>query len=395
LTRLQRCRQGGFLQQDEPSRGDVLTLEAYLSGDWRAVIEAHDQESKEALDWLRYALALLQTMSTESADNQDEPRRAFQQARQLGASLPSFQRIQRQSTLLSLAQAMDALAMPAETVLFNRQAARLDRLVKRELIHGNKPIIRTVHHLACTGGTVISKCLAAMPKVALISEVNPLNRFGKDFEPSNPLLLLERSYRNLTLDEIEEDFLNQIRQAMKICGKDNVDLIIRDHSHTDFCIGPSPTGIRPIVDFLDKEYALVQVVTVRHPLDSYLGLLAAGWETQFSPSSLEEYARRYMSFLDGYAGVEVMKYEDFTAAPDEFMENMCDLLEVSYSSDYIRRFGDIKLSGDSGRKSTTEISLRQRRELPGGLMDEIRSSLAYHKLLERLDYTPDAGGKGN
>ena len=36
-----------------------------------------------------------------------------------------------------------------------------------------KPLLRTIHHLACTGGTVISKCLAAMPDVALISEVNP------------------------------------------------------------------------------------------------------------------------------------------------------------------------------------------------------------------------------
>jgi hypothetical protein len=62
-----------------------------------------------------------------------------------------------------------------------------------------------------------SKCLAFMPGVDLVSEVNPLNRFGSNVEPTNPLLLLERSYRDLTLEEIKEDFLGQMAQALKIC----------------------------------------------------------------------------------------------------------------------------------------------------------------------------------
>lgn len=365
-----------------------MTLEAYLRGDWRAVIEAHAPQSKEPLEWLRYALALLQTTNNDTAENRDEFRRAFLQAHHLGASLPAIRSTKMQSSLISLGQSMDAVAMPNESLSLIRQAARMGRRVERELIHGSKAMIRTVHHFACTGGTVISKCLAAMPKVALISEVNPMNRFAKDFQPTNPLLLLERSYRNFTLDEIQENFLTQIRQAMKICGKDDVSLVIRDHSHTDFCLQSSPTGMRPIVDFLGAEYALVQVVTVRHPLDSYLGLLAAGWETQFTPSTLEEYAHRYMCFLDSYEGIEVMKYEDFIRDPNAFMAHMCDLLEVPYSSDYIVRFGDIRLSGDSGRKSNSEISPRQRRELPVGLIDEIDASKTYPQLLERMGYEP-------
>ena len=44
----------------------------------------------------------------------------------------------------------------------------------------SRPFARAIHHFACSGGTVISKCVAAMPHVALLSEVNPLNRFGAD-----------------------------------------------------------------------------------------------------------------------------------------------------------------------------------------------------------------------
>ena len=199
---------------------------------------------------------------------------------------------------------------------------------KRSQNHG-KPLLRSIHHLACTGGTVISQCLAAMPQVVLISEVNPLNRFGSRFEPTNPLLQLERSYRQFSIEEIKADFLWQIGHAHEICIQDDVDLILRDHSHTDFYMGSSPADVCPIVDYLDDDYALRSVVTVRHPLDSYLGLLAQKWENQFSPSTLEEYSCRYLAFLDRYADLPLRRYEDFCKEPEAFMEELCGLLEIS------------------------------------------------------------------
>lgn len=88
--------------------------------------------------------------------------------------------------------------------------------------------------------------------------------------------VLGRSYRPLTLEEIKEDFLGRIGQTLRICTKDGMELVIRDHSHTDFCMGEAAAGLTPIRSFLGDNYALVSAVTVRHPLDSYLGLLAAG-----------------------------------------------------------------------------------------------------------------------
>jgi len=256
---------------------------------------------------------------------------------------------------------------------------------KRSQSHG-KPLLRTIHHLACTGGTVISKCLAAMPQVALISEVNPLNRFGSRFEPTNPLLQLERSYRQLSKEEIKADFLRQIGHAHEICTQDDVDLILRDHSHTDFCMGTKPAEVCPIVDYLGDEYALRSVITVRHPLDSYLGLLAAKWENQFSPSTLDEYSRRYLAFLERYADLPLRRYEDFCKEPEAFMEELCGLLEISYSADFLEYFGDISLSGDSGRKGLDGISLRPRREIPEEVAIQADSSQAYAALIDRLAY---------
>ena len=39
---------------------------------------------------------------------------------------------------------------------------------------GSRPRIRLLHHLARSGGTVISRCLGAMDRVVLLSEIHPL-----------------------------------------------------------------------------------------------------------------------------------------------------------------------------------------------------------------------------
>jgi hypothetical protein len=262
-------------------------------------------------------------------------------------------------------------------------AAREQRRISEA---NRKPLLRTIHHLACSGGTVISKCLAAMPQVALISEVNPLNRDGCDFEPTNPMLQLERSYRQLTLLEIKNDFLRQIGQAYEMCRNDDVDLILRDHSHSDFCLGEAPRELTPICDFLTDQYELVSVVTVRHPLDSFLGLAAQGWHTQFTPSTLEEYSRRYLAFLDRYRDLSLRRYEAFCADPEAFMQDLCELLELEYSPAFLERFGSVRLSGGSGRGSITEIKPRPRRPIPEVVQVQLDSSGSYRELLERLGY---------
>lgn len=249
-----------------------------------------------------------------------------------------------------------------------------------------RPKLRLIHHAACTGGTVISKCLAAMSDVALISEINPLNRFGSRFEPTNPLLLLGRSYRELTSDEIRYAFVHQIGYAAQICAADGVHLIIRDHSHSDFFRGSHPSSKGAVCEFLADHYQFLSVLTIRHPLDSYLGLLVKGWEVHFSPESLDEYSRRYLAFLDCYPAIPVLRYEDFCCNPSDFMRELCGIMELEYDPQFMNKFGDFELSGDSGRRSNFEIAIRSRRSIPDAVLAEIASSKNYSKLLSRLGY---------
>lgn len=79
-------------------------------------------------------------------------------------------------------------------------------------------LIRSLHHLACTGGT-------------LISEVNPLNRNTDGFHPNNPLLLLEQGWRPLRHDQIREAFRADIDQAIRFSAEANCPVSIRLRRH--------------------------------------------------------------------------------------------------------------------------------------------------------------------
>jgi hypothetical protein len=198
--------------------------------------------------------------------------------------------------------------------------------------------------------------------------------------------MLEHSYRQLSREEIKIEFLRQISHAYTICSNDDVDLILRDHSHTDFCLGAKPSDVCPLIDYLGSDYKLLSVLTVRHPLDSYLGLLAQKWEQHFFPSTLEEYSLRYLAFLDRYTGIPLRRYEDLCKDPEAFMEEICDLLEIGYSPDFIQYFGGITLSGGSGRERHSIISRPPRRMISNALQEEAEASTAFDHLMSRLGY---------
>ncbi|QNI96565.1 hypothetical protein [Synechococcus sp. RS9902] len=257
---------------------------------------------------------------------------------------------------------------------------------KKEAKNRDKPLIRTIHHLACTGGTLISKCIASMPEVALVSEINPFNRSGNEFEPTNPLLLFERSTMDPSEEDIKRNFKSQIQQIIEICKRKDLDLILRDHSHTDFCTGRKISETCPVNDYLQDDYELVSVVSVRHPLDSYLGIVNAGWNNQFRPNTLNEYSKRYLSFIQKYNSLNIIKYETFCNDPSETMKELCNILKINFLDGFQERFGQQRLSGDSGRKDVTKIEARPRRPIPREISSQISRSDHYFELLKKLGY---------
>ena len=250
------------------------------------------------------------------------------------------------------------------------------------------PVLRLVHHLACSGGTLISQCLAALPGVALLSEVNPFNRYAPVFAPSQPLLLLERGHRPLQEEEIGAGFRAELELVQRICQQDDVALVLRDHSHTDFCMGSEPAAQPGLRRLLAADQPQLAVLTLRHPLDCWLGLVAAGWQGQQSPATLLEYCRRVEAFLAAYPDLPRVAYEDFCLEPARWLAELAEELALPFEAAALERFGEIKLTGASGRRSE-RIEPRPRRPLPQEVSEELADPAcraALNHLCEAMGY---------
>lgn len=251
-----------------------------------------------------------------------------------------------------------------------------------------KPLVRVIHHPACSGGTLIAKCIAAMPNAYLLSEVHPYSDMhisaNNTFYAPTDLTTLSRFAGIPDLNALSGSLFTQnielIYQHLKLRG---AELVLREHTHFDFFKGDIVT--KPVVSNLLKDkFDLLQVVTLRNPIDCYLSLLNNNWLT-FQPQTFDEYCRRYLKFMQMYSHVEFLKYEDFLENPLTFMTKMCGLLNISFSDLFLDLLEIFKVTGDSGRSSNV-IAKRDRRELPSHFIDEVNNSSYFKSIQAESDY---------
>jgi len=104
-----------------------MSREAFERGNWQAVIEAHPLESHDPDEWLRYGVALLQTIQPgpDVGKQQQQAALAFVQAQKEGATAEAVSEAQRHSVLISLQEALTLAGMaPAAATLQQRWEAQ-------------------------------------------------------------------------------------------------------------------------------------------------------------------------------------------------------------------------------------------------------------------------------
>jgi transposase-like protein len=91
-----------------------MTQDAFERGDWQAVIDAHQLESHDPAEWLRYGSALLCTLQPgpDAAKQQQQAALAFVQAQREGASAGAVVAAQRQAVMANLRQALELVGIP-------------------------------------------------------------------------------------------------------------------------------------------------------------------------------------------------------------------------------------------------------------------------------------------
>jgi len=252
--------------------------------------------------------------------------------------------------------------------------------------------IRLVHHFAGTGGTLFCKWLATAPNTVLLSEVDPLSRLQIPadkwpFAPTDLLRLLRCNPRSSDIDLIETVFLGALKALYSGLNAHGQRLILRDHSHSRYCFGSKTEDRSNLLQLVRRQHPVKAIVTVRHPLDSFLSITNNNF-LHFEPKTLEEYSRRYLAFLEDFEKIPIFKYEEFVADSALIFSQICDDLSLPVSPAASDTWQSFLLSGDSGR-SGKHIAPRKRREILGNIQDQLGTSPSYTKLCDRLDYDVD------
>tara|TARA_Y100000389_G_scaffold113311_1_gene110445 strand:+ start:98 stop:877 length:780 start_codon:yes stop_codon:yes gene_type:complete len=253
-----------------------------------------------------------------------------------------------------------------------------------------KPYIRTIHVLSCSGGTVISKCLSAMEKTIVISEIHP-DRLRMGFNPFDPVsLLLTQTKLGQNATVRRNIFLKRIKEIFEISKLNNFNLILRDHTHTDYLENKDIEQInskKSLIDVVRKDFKLLPLLIIRNPLHAYQSLLNNNMRQ--STSSFNDYCNRVMLMINTYKNLDcsIFKYEDFCLNPDKELDKMCAILKINYLNDYYKRFSKIPMTGNSGRAVESEkiVSLDPR-PISDELKKESEKSKSFKEICFRFDY---------
>lgn len=265
------------------------------------------------------------------------------------------------------------------------QARRFNR-VKDEL-ERNISSFRTIHHFACTGGTLISKCIASMLQTVVVSEIHPFNSGIVHFNPIDPLQILIASGQvPLSHADQEQLFFERVEGVLDVCDQKGYTCVLRDHAHSDYCLGDrNEISHRSLSRVLSSRGNVLSVITVRDPIDSYASLCEHDWHK--GVGGFDEYCYRYLVFLKDYSDVPILKYEEFCKEPEVVMRKICVYLDLKYNPIFLKTFNKVRLTGDSGRgRSLQTISYLKQRIVPDALLKESRQSYSYKMLKDCMGY---------
>lgn len=257
-----------------------------------------------------------------------------------------------------------------------------------------KSDVRILHHMARSGGTIISRCLGCMDNIALLSEIHP---FGYENKIIDPLAqahqwfnLFNQSDINLVKNRHPYPFVDAIRLINKRCEEKNLSLVIRDWSHIDFTgwpHNPSPSYELTTANTLSKKFNIVKTATVRHPIDQWLSFKESQSWTG-AELSLDTYLIGFRKFAEHANKIGYIRYEDFVESPVNIMGKICDNLNLTFDPEFIEKWTDNTSITTAVRKRDggSIISKRPRQAVDAAELESFSSNEDYRAAIEILGY---------
>ena len=261
----------------------------------------------------------------------------------------------------------------------------------------DKPQLALMHNMARTGGTLVARCLGCMDNVALLSEIHP-----RGMDLIHPFYQAHEWHHLFTPEMVTElsgrpvEFLEAITIIYQCCEERGLSLLIRDWAHLDYIALPfleAPVYTMSIVDALASEFTLRRVANVRHPIAQWQSMsklkIYEGDIEKFVP--LETYLKAYRKFAEDCQEIEVIRYEDFTAAPETTIQQISNELGLPYDNQFMTKWpaythytGDQSFKKDPGK--TAEILPARLPEVAADLLARFEQHDDYHQSLQLLGY---------
>ena len=245
-------------------------------------------------------------------------------------------------------------------------------------------MLLTVHHVAASGGSIVSQVLAASTNSVLVSEINPLGTVYRGLEPfydpTSLLWHLVYNSRDLSTTLKLKYFFGQLEISIEHVKSLSKNLLLRDHSHSTFnFLNKNQTFNNKKVDsfFLESlkyfyskkkdKYNFPRIkpfLSIRHPLDSFIASRKKNWLFEYCGDDLniDNYCKGLLNFQNYMENVEfakVIRYEDLCMNFESSLNELFLDLNINYKIPTLSEVNRIKVTGKSGRKSN-DIVLRER-----------------------------------
>ena len=261
--------------------------------------------------------------------------------------------------------------------------------------------IRLIHNLPRSGGTIISKCLAAQKDVILLSEIHRegvamRKKMGGDatfFDPINQCqkwnnLFGDNEYKKICNSSYNfEEKIDLIYKKTELANKK---LIIRDWAFLDFFGKPfiEPSYKNSLAEAFNKKFEILNLYIIRHPLELFISC----YKTLdfFKYYDLSFFFNGYRNYFLNASKNNIFTYENFLLEPEKNLKNMCNILKVDYEDNYLSKLKDINLTGDPTAKNSLKIQNKDNiaeKLFKKDDLDKIKKSSEFINLMQDLkDY---------
>jgi|GEM_PF-6112981 hypothetical protein len=254
--------------------------------------------------------------------------------------------------------------------------------------------LRIIRGLGGNGSTFITRVLATIEKVVLLSETNPLSANLFSFS-LNPVTQIGNNYQHLDFAKYSGNiselgapnlFGAYIAGLMAECHSFGKILTIRDYNYVDYIGTPFiwPVPRRSSLDAALTNIPTLEILLIRHPIPQFMSLLSH--PELSNVLDYREFLEGYRTMLDQHRAARVIRFEDVFSAFDRWMPEIAAHFSLPLPLEWKTRIRSVSwVTGhDLGRSSVQPEPKQQ--PIDSEMRDLFRPFEDYRAICEKCGY---------